>query len=357
MQVENHASANGQATVSNISIDGVDAPVVGTALDDTATVSTAEGETWDIPVLWIDNNLQLATLAEQDKTYMPALAFFVPQHLSVQGDSYTVTLSESLTKLFGTLEVISVYDTKTGITYILPATLKDYFTSAPASTDAPMTSNGSGEEVGASNQTAALSWIDIYCAETARNVFTDSDLEYIINLVKNTLEPQAVELLIDRFPAFKEAAEENQIGKEISMYIYYKKGDEDGIDEHESAPNALAYVSGDTIERDDEVKYCYLIGIDLDDLTQKDAQGNPVVDATTGKYKILRSGVKVETFNNTIVHELFHAFMDDYNRTGMAGVTDARVAADEPAVPASTPEPAIEVCPPAAVEPTAPEAA
>ena len=157
MQVENHASANEQATVSNISIDGVDAPVVGTALDDTATVSTAEGETWDIPVLWIDNNLQLATLAEQDKTYLPALAFFVPQHLSVQGDSYTVTLSESLTKLFGTLEVISVYDAKTGITYILPATLKDYFTSAPASTDAPMTSNGSGEEVGASNQTEALS--------------------------------------------------------------------------------------------------------------------------------------------------------------------------------------------------------
>lgn len=29
----------------------------------------------------------------------------------------------------------------------------------------------------------------------------------------------------------------------------------------------------------------------------------------------------MHTFENTMIHELFHAFMDDYNRTGMLGVT------------------------------------
>jgi hypothetical protein len=32
----------------------------------------------------------------------------------------------------------------------------------------------------------------------------------------------------------------------------------------------------------------------------------------------------MRTFENTVVHELFHALMDDYNRTGMAGATDLR---------------------------------
>ena len=43
-------------------------------------------------------------------------------------------------------------------------------------------------------------------------------------------------------------------------------------------------------------------------------------DAASGKYILARSGDDLETLANTIVHELFHAFMDDYNRLGLFGI-------------------------------------
>ncbi len=65
-----------------------------------------------------------------------------------------------------------------------------------------------------------------------------------------------------------------------------------------------------------------MIGVDIDDLLVKDADEQPVKNESTGKIMLLRDGPKFVTFNNTVVHELFHAFMDDYNRTGMAGGKD-----------------------------------
>ena len=63
--------------------------------------------------------------------------------------------------------------------------------------------------------------IEIYCANTARDVLTDEDLEYLIDLILHKLEPQAVELLLKSFPAFRAAADQGQIGTQIGLYIYY----------------------------------------------------------------------------------------------------------------------------------------
>ena len=41
---------------------------------------------------------------------------------------------------------------------------------------------------------------------------------------------------------------------------------------------------------------------------------------------LVREGEAMTTLENTIVHELLHAIMDDYNRTGMLGATDIRNA-------------------------------
>lgn len=100
----------------------MDKSQVGAKLDDTATVSTAEGATWDIATLWVRDDLSVATTAEEGRTYLPVLAFFVPQDYVLEGSSFTVTLSDSLTELFGTNDIVSVYDARRGITYILPAT-------------------------------------------------------------------------------------------------------------------------------------------------------------------------------------------------------------------------------------------
>lgn len=335
VEVENHTSAQAQKLVSGLTIDDVDEPRVGEPLDDTAVVRTAEGDTWEIPVLWISDSLELATEAQEGSTYLPALAFFVPQDYALSGGDFTVRLSESLTKLFGGKEIISVYDASTGITYILPASLRSFFVGGQQ-TDAQVTPSGEStiapatEAAGTAEEPsteAGPSLIDIYCAQTARDALTDEDLEYLINLVLTKLQPQAVELLLEKFPAFRAAADQGSIGREIGMYIYFEKGDSDGVKEHKSpGADALAFVYGDAFQDGDDVKYGYMVAIDALSLVQKDKDGNPIRNPSTGKYILLRDGETMRTFENTIVHEHFHALMDDYNRTGMVGATDIRNA-------------------------------
>ncbi|MBQ9004618.1 MAG: hypothetical protein IJ087_22510, partial [Eggerthellaceae bacterium] len=317
---ENHSSSPASQTASGITIDGVEAPQAGKALDDTANVTTTEGATWDIPVLWVGSNMQLATTAQEDARYLPALAFYVPQGYSIAGSDFTVKLSDSLVKLFGDGDTVSVYNEATGITYIVPASLRSLFAAAAPSVTGVQGAPASAEAEKATdpNPGGQLSLIDIYCAQTARKAFTDEDLEYIIDLVLHRLEPQAVNLLLEKFPAFNAAAAKGEIGTRIGLYMYYKHGDKDGKQEHESAEEALAFVNGDAVLVDGTAKYCYMIGIDLSSLAKKKG-GDPVRDSSTGKFTLLRSGEDVNTFNNTIVHEMFHAFMDDYNRTGMLG--------------------------------------
>ncbi len=323
VEVENHTLSQGQKVVSGLTIDDVDEPKAGEPLDDKAVVRTSEEDTWEIPVLWVSDDLELATQAQEGSTYLPALAFFVPQDYALAGDNVTITLSESLTKLFAGKEVISVYDAATGITYILPASLRNFF--VPESQNQGLAEEAAYEATTAeeSNTGDARSLIDIYCAQTARDALTDDDLEYLLDLVLTKLQPQAVELLLEKFPAFRAAADQGQIGREIGLYVYYEKGDSDGKPEHQvDSPNALAYVFGDAFKDGDEVKYGYMIAIDTASLVQMDEDGNPVRNPNTGKYVLLRDGDAMRTFENTMVHELFHALMDDYNRTGMVGAFD-----------------------------------
>ena len=127
VSVDNHA-VSGKTTVSGISIGDVDAPAAGKPLDDRATVTTSEGATWDIPVIWISDEYQVATEASEGRSYLPALVFFVPGDYSLEGATFAVTLSQQLAALFGTDEAVSVYVPETGITYILPASLRHFFT-------------------------------------------------------------------------------------------------------------------------------------------------------------------------------------------------------------------------------------
>lgn len=89
MQLDNRTLVSTQKqTVTNVRIDGVDKPQVGAKLDDAATVSTAEGATWDIATLWVRDDLSVATTAEEGRTYLPVLAFFVPQDYVLEGSSF-----------------------------------------------------------------------------------------------------------------------------------------------------------------------------------------------------------------------------------------------------------------------------
>ena len=129
-EVQNHAQADGRTAIGNVRIDGVDAPKANAPLDDAARVTAEPNATWDIPVLWVSDDLALVTEAREGVAYLPVLAFYVPQDYALEGDAATVELSESLTALFGGTEIVSVYNDATGITYILPASLWSLFASS-----------------------------------------------------------------------------------------------------------------------------------------------------------------------------------------------------------------------------------
>ena len=84
-------------------------------------------------------------------------------------------------------------------------------------------------------------------------------------------------------------------------------------------------------EIEGNLKYSYMLAVNVDSLVEADKEGKPITNPKTGRYTLIREGEAMDTFHNTIVHELFHALMDDYNRTGMAGATnldDLRVDAE-----------------------------
>ena len=406
VELEGHGPDIAATQVSDIKIGSVDAPKPGAQLDQTATVTTAEGHTWEIPVMWIDSDLQVANGTAQDKPYLPALAFYMPEEYAVANNDdggFSVTLSDELTKLFGGKEIISVFDDSTGITFILPASLRDFFSknsnslavqaqsiaasdqanndqtkdTQPQDKTRPATPsnerNGDGyqndeypgesddqypgddefpedddsvvdpdegrEETPDPNPTPSptpeptpgpkpedkqtepeeKTLVDIYCAQTAKEALSNEDLEYLIDLIINRLQPQAVNLLMESFPSFKAASEDGGIGRTLSLYVYFKEGDKDGVTEHELADEALAYVFKDYKKSDDGTPhFVYMLAVDASSLVQKD-NNDEIVRDKNGKAVLQRSGPDLTTFQNTIVHEMFHAFMDDYNRTGMLG--------------------------------------
>ncbi|MBR3146545.1 MAG: hypothetical protein IKF54_00185 [Eubacterium sp.] len=168
--------------------------------------------------------------------------------------------------------------------------------------------------------------IDIYCAQTARDAYSDEDLEFFIDLIMYKLQPQAVEMLLDQYPCLRAAADQGQIGREIGMYFFYESGDMDGIPEHENAESGLMKTKDMAVVYGDDVKFKYMLAVDAGLLCKLDADQNPVRDNTTGKFVMEREGEKIELIKDYIAGEIMRALMLDYNRTGMIGATDIRNA-------------------------------
>ncbi len=156
--------------------------------------------------------------------------------------------------------------------------------------------------------------VDIYCSQSAKDALGEEQLQTLVDLIVTSIEPQAVNLLVESFPCFSDAAAQDELGREIGMYIYYGAGDQDGIAEHEDvAPGAYAYVLGSNELEEDESVFKYMICIDAETLSTVDDLDQALLDMDD------QTRIQVDT---TFCHELFHAFMDDYNRVGMSGYTD-----------------------------------
>ena len=129
----------------------------------------------------------------------------------------------------------------------------------------------------------------------------------------NRVESQAVNLLLDKLPALKTAAEQGGLSSEIGMYVYYGKGDYDSY-AHFIDGGAAASTSVCPLEdADGSTILGQLIAFNTKTIFNKDTDGKSYFD--TNSHEWLR-------FEYAVIHELVHAVMNDYNRAGMMGYND-----------------------------------
>ncbi len=427
--VEIHAEAadeQNKTVLTDLRITGLSAPQPGQPFPAQATVVSAEGVSWQIPVLWTDaDGIPVSGIAGEGP-YFPVLVFFVPAEYAVRGSngkigSFQLTVDPSVLALFGTDNLFSVYDADRGITYILngktnaavvqreasvmpsepvpglpekfqapkdgyrnpryvgpvtedeteepeevagvpvqpgesagepvqpeeapmPAPAEEPVKPAPAEesvnpvpAEEPVNPAPVEEPVNPAHvEEAPLpapaeafipEIVTIHCSKTATDAMDTQDLAKLVDLIKYRLQPQAVELLRTSFPAYDEASQNNQLGSQIGLYVYYGKGDEDGITEHEGIlDGALASVTSFYDEREDgSAVYKYILQVNARSFTEVDEQGNELLDEATGKARLSTKEADLAELEATIVHEMMHMFMYDYNRSGMSGVVDPDV--------------------------------
>lgn len=337
--IDNHTQGRENAkVVSGITIGDVTAPKEGTRLDDKAVVTTAEGDTWEIPVIWIGENLKPDTGLAGKGSYLPVLAYVVPEQYTIRsndatGRGYKITLSEDLLKLFGEEKIISIYENKTGITFILPAKLKDLYAQkgtvknptdaaggeivpddqiAPFEDDEPEEETEEEveeeeepeeEEEEQEQEEKYSHLVNVHCDSNAKKALTESDLEFLADLVVNILHPQAVNLLIEKFPAFRDAADNNKLGEYLTVIVGYEEGND-----------AVGYARHGrlTKEKYGDYKFVYSFTVNASELTDHKEDDKAIITRDFNS-KAMRD------LSNTIVHELFHCVTYDYNRPGLTG--------------------------------------
>lgn len=317
--------------LTSLEITGLDAPVIGEKLDDEAEVISAEGVRWTIPVLWVNGQGQPIDRAAAGINPMPVLLFVMQDScwaaLNING-LVDISLSEYLLQVFKS-GIVTLAVEAQKVTYItgLNIDLNRLANPAPEATakSARVASHDEEDEEEPATvwpeptveptpePTEAPDYVALYASKTARDAVEAEELARVIDILVNNVQPQAVNLLRDRFPAFHEAAEDGGISTQIGLYVYYQRGDGDTT-AHWAAGSAQAAVTSSDVEREDgSVGFGSVVIYNLDGLLSVDAEGKLVADTGSDDWKYMES---------TVVHEFMHAFMSDYNRVGVLGRND-----------------------------------
>ena len=336
--------------VTDPQIINLEAPKAGMPLDTVAQVKTKEGFFWDIPVIWLDESGEIATQCISGKKYTPIFAFYIPDTVTFgaisENSTLKLVLPDFLNEIYGDGGFISIVNASNKIAYITTTSIMDYVTSAASSpklsSDAfsrltvvasaaeiynyesfaqkmeeiiRAEGNSESHETGSSDtadstnaseepQAPAKPVVDIialHCNADVINNIGRTNLSGLLDLIMNVVQPQVVSQLTSSFPAYSEAATNGELGKEIGLYIYDSRFQEDKT---RNLKSALAYVSAGY----NNGVYEYYMGINTETLYKVSADGEYVFNEN-----------ELNNLYNTVTHEMMHAIMDDYVRTGMAG--------------------------------------
>lgn len=400
--IKNEAMAITNKEVGAITITGIDKPQLGEVLPLSARVVADNGATWKIPVVWVDANGNICKIATKDTKAYPVFAFYLPKEYQLKAeakDGVKVNLPGFINQLFDGAKLLFINDTSTGLSYITGAngagknltaeqvTSVDAFVrqtaqvgqniqntqqkeattkQAPAKNVTPQatpaaeiteettseTTTETTEEATQTQETPQeapvaqpeqapenVDLVAMHCDKTAIEKMGYDKLAALTQLVRYTIQPQAVNMLVDNFKCYSEAVENNELGKDIGLYIYYddamspswdgKRG-EYRFDNpaYQDEKDAVAYVSMVPIPAGENTRYDEETGQEKTTVYYTGAAKYIVAVNASGLDKAFYQDEdgfwKLEDYkraelNNTLTHEMMHGFMDDYTRPGMEG--------------------------------------
>ena len=358
--------------VKSLAITNLEKPVHGKLLDESATVITDSGFSWDIPVIWTNKEgdiIHLAIEIDDLVNSYPVFVFYMPEGYALllgEKTGYDIQMPDFVVDLMKVNGVTTLSIPENGLTYIsavLPErngmsnnadTEKETEVRPDSDTEETQDSDKSDDErndsdTGSSEDSRSddrdqsdpdrQETVDTPVSEPVMTKPTDNDrtppdtglsdeenqklveahcdqnviekigadkLAALVNWVKTTLEPETVSLLTSKFPAFQKATEKGELGKNIGLYVYYNTYyDEDG----KAHDKSRSLASVDTVS-DSSGKVKYRLSVNAGGFYEQDPE--------TGDYEFNKSDAYSD-LDNTLVHEMMHAFMYDYTRTGMTG--------------------------------------
>ena len=338
-----HASLGNSnvAPIESFEITDLEAPRHGQLLDSTATVVSNTGLRWEIPVLWVNQDGELIRLAI-DGVFIcyPVFAFYIPDGYSMISGSnpaYNMQMPGFVCQLMAQNGVATMSNPQRGVTYITPIlpgekgfvakTPAGYYDTASGD-DSDSESQGNVDNGDENRLTPRPS--DNYQYKNYDPKLTDEEektiaenhgddnineklgvdnVAWFASFIKDTIEPEAVNLLLKKFPAYQEAADNDELGKDLGLYVYFNDAyDKDGNKEDNSS--YVAYVEWKSTDDGGSYKLAINAG------TMFDVE----VDAETGEKTVrFKDEEAYVVLDTTIVHEIMHAMMYDYTMTGMTG--------------------------------------
>ncbi|WP_143050803.1 hypothetical protein [[Clostridium] aminophilum] len=157
--------------------------------------------------------------------------------------------------------------------------------------------------------------VRIHCDKSAIETYDAEFLNEFVTLLRYTIIPQAAKLLEESFPkSFGSATPDKEIGTQLGLNIYYNTTDFSGREEDWSGGSA--FLDGKNSSSTATYMYTFLVNTGAIFITDSGGVENIIQQDDNGKWTLVEGGRKA--LENIILHELFHAYMYDYNHTGMS---------------------------------------
>ncbi|SET18603.1 hypothetical protein SAMN04487771_100741 [[Clostridium] aminophilum] len=342
---------SGNIALTGLSLTDVEEPREGKALDDRAKITTDQGVSWEIPVLWIDPAGNPVENFSEETTCFPIFVVYIPTGYSIKTSasdgSFAIYLPEFVKNLYGDRDgSLFVSDPALGFLCITPVPLKfdlstRFSNQAPDSFAVPLNEKKDStdqqypedsDDDSSDSQDPHRDRVEpddpnkdpadelpylvrIHCDKSAIETYDAEFLNEFVTLLRYTIIPQAAKLLEESFPkSFGSATPDKEIGTQLGLNIYYNTTDFSGREEDWSGGSA--FLDGKNSSSTATYMYTFLVNTGAIFITDSGGVENIIQQDDNGKWTLVEGGRKA--LENIILHELFHAYMYDYNHTGMS---------------------------------------